>query len=174
MATHRIPIAIHRSDSTVPLDLISNQITAATTPSVGDLLAYVLTDGGSDVGVYVGFSVPKNYVGSPALISRGLIDGAPGASEVLGFGFQKRASAHGESGDGTFDSEQTASATIGSSGDGHADEDVVEESIALTAGDYAVDDDVFGYFFLDASATTYAGNFLLYAVRGLFFEYADA
>lgn len=175
MATHRIPLAILRPDSIVPLDLIANQITEAASPSVGDLLAYVLADAGADEGVWVKFTVPKNYVGSPSLIVRGMLDGAPAAGDDLGFGFRKRAVADNEVADGTFDAEQTTQNTdIGSTGSNYSDEDEYEASITLTAGDYAVDDSVFGYFFIDATGTTYVGNFLLYAEDSLFFQYADA
>jgi len=173
MATHRIPIAILRPDSAVPVDLIANQITEATTPSVGDLLSFVLADGGADVGVYTKFTIPKNYVGSPFLIVRGLLDGAPGAADVLGFSFRKRAVADNESADGTFDAQEIASATIGSNGSSHSDEDELEEVISLTAGDYAIDDSVLGHLTIDVSATTYAGNLLLYAEDSLFFQYND-
>jgi hypothetical protein len=172
MATHRIN-ALHNvvPDSGVSLQLASNQLTVAAAPSVGGQTCYVMADGGSDIGLQGSFKVPKNYVGSPTLVITGILDGAPGASDVLGFGVRKRAVAHGESADGTFDAEQTASATIGSSGDGHGDEDEIEEAISLTAGDYAVDDTVHWHAFIDASTTTYTGNFLLTAVE---FEYADA
>lgn len=174
MATHRIPVAIIKPDSGCPLDLVSNQITAAASPSVGDLLAYVLADGGSDEGLYIKFSIPKNYVGSPKLIVRGVLDGAPGAAHVLAFSFRKRAIADNEAADGAFDAEQTSSATIGSGGSNHSDEDVVEQSITLTAGDYAVDDDVYGYIAIDASVNDYTGNVLLIAEDSILFEYADA
>jgi hypothetical protein len=172
MATHRINIMSNLAlDSGVFPDLVSNQITEAAAPSVGGQNCFVLADGGSDEGLQGSFKVPKNYVGAPALVLTGILDGAPGASDVLGFGFRKRAVAHGESADGTLDAEQIASATIGSSGDGHADEDEIEEVITLTAGDYAVDDTVHWYAFIEAGSTTYTGNFLLTAVE---FEYADA
>lgn len=172
MATHRLNVwGGIKPDSGVPLDLVSNQITAATAPSVGNLLCYVLADGGSDEGGYVFIDVPKNYVGTPKLVFRGILDGAPSAATVLAFGCRKRAYTSNESADGTFDAEQTASATIGSNGSGHSDEDFVELSITLTAGDYAVDDQVALYAYLDASANDYAGNVLW---TGLDFEYADA
>lgn len=173
MATHRIPVAIIKPDAGVPLDLVSNQITAAATPSIGDLLAYVVADGGADEGLFIKFTVPKNYVGTPKLVVRGILDGAPGASSVLAFTFRKRAVANNEAADGTFDAEQTSSATIGSSGSNHSDEDVVEQSITLTGGDYAVDDDVYGYIAIDASVNDYAGNVLLTSEDSIFFEFAD-
>jgi hypothetical protein len=171
MATFRKPIQIVKPDANVFPDLVANQITEAASPSIGDLIAYVMADGGADEGVYVRFSIPKNYVGSPVLVVRGILDGTPGASETLGFGFRKRAVANNESADGSFDAEQTASETIGSSGTNHADEDFYEETISLTAGDYAVDDEVFGYLYLDTSGTTYGGSFLL---TSLYLQYADA
>jgi hypothetical protein len=172
MATHRFPaLNDPKPDTGVFTSLVSAQITAATSPSIGDQFCWVMADGGADEGLHFWFSIPKNYVGSPVLVIRGVLDGAPGASDTLGFGFRKRAVANNEAADGTFDAEQTVSSTIGSSGSNHADEDEIELSITLTAGDYAVDDMVYGYLYIDASGTTYAGNFLL---KGVFLQYADA
>lgn len=159
-------------ESTVFPDLVANQITEATAPSVGSQLCYVMADGGADEGIYVSFQIPKNYVGTPKIVLKGILDGAPGAGDDLGFGFRKRAVANNESSDGTFDAEQTVQNTdIGSTGSNFSDEDLYEASIALTAGDYAVDDIVHGYVYIDASGTTYAGNVLLVSVE---FEYTDA
>jgi hypothetical protein len=171
MATHRVPVAIVRPDAGCPLDLIASQITEAATPSIGDLLAYVLADGGTDEGVWIKFTVPKNYVGTPVLVIRGMLDGAPSAGHDLGFGFRKRAVADNESADGSFDAEQTFQSLDIST---HADEDEFEATITLTGGDYAVDDSVFGYVYIDASGTTYTGNFLLYSEDSIFFQYADS
>jgi hypothetical protein len=172
MATFRKPVRIDQPDSGVPLDLVSNQITAATAPSVGNLRCYVLADGGSDEGVYCRFTIPKNYVGSPAVVIRGILDGAPSNGDDLGFSFRKRAVADNESADGTFDAEQTTQNTdIGGTGSAYSNEDLYATSITLTAGDYAVDDEVYGYLAIDASGTTYTGNFLLTSIE---FQYADA
>lgn len=172
MATFRKPLPVVHVDAGVFPDLVGNQITASAGPaSVAPQIAYVMADGGSDEGVHVRFGIPKNYVGSPVLVVRGILDGAPGASDTLGFGFRKRAVANNEAADGAFDAEQVVSATIGSSGSAHADEDLFELTITLTAGDYAVDDEVFGYLFIDASGTTYAGNVLVTSIE---FQYADA
>jgi hypothetical protein len=165
-----VPVAIIRPDAGCPLDLIANQITEAASPSVGDLLAYVLADGGTDEGVYVKWTVPKNYVGTPVLVIRGILDGAPGAGDDLAFGVRPRAVADNEAADGTFDAEQTAQVTDLST---WADEDEYEETITLT-GTYAVDDSVYAYVFIDASGTTYAGNFLLLAEDSIFFQFSDA
>lgn len=173
MATIRRPVQILGMDSTVFPALISTQITSATAPSIGNLPAYVLNETGSvDEGVYVRFKIPKNFVSAPKLVITGVLDGTVGATDTLGFGFRKRASANNEAADGTFDAEQTTTATIGSTGgSSHSDEDLYETSITLTAGDYAVDDQVSGYLYIDASGNTYTGNFLLTAIE---FEYADA
>src|SRR3990172_4223984 len=169
MAVHRVPVAILRPDSTVPLDLIANQVCEAASPSVGDLLVYVLV-GGTDEGVWVKWTVPKNYVGTPVLVIRGMLDGAPGAGDDLAFGVRPRAVADNEAADGTFDAEQTAQVTDLST---WTNEDEYEETITLT-GTYAVDDSVFAYVYIDASGTTYVGNFLLYAEDSIFFQYSDA
>jgi hypothetical protein len=172
MATHRIPILNNfKPETGVPLSLVGSQITAAAAPSIANQFCYVLSDAGADRGGNGDFMVPKNYVGSPSFIYRGILDGAPGASDTLGVGVRKRAVANNEAADGTFDAEQVTGPTIGSGGSGHADEDEIEVSISLTAGDYAVDDKVYYYAFIDASGTSYAGNFLL---TGLYFQYADA
>jgi len=167
-----MPVEICNQDSGVPFDLVSNQITSATAPSVGTQTCWVLADGGTDEGVYVKFSIPKNYVGTPKIVIKGILDGTPSAGDDLGFGFRKRAVADNESADGTFDAEQTTQNTdIGSTGTNHANEDIYMTTLDLTAGDYAVDDEVYGYLYIDASGTTYAGNFLLTTVE---LQYADA
>lgn len=173
MATHRMSILGGEvPDSTVPLDLVSNQITAAAAPSVGNNLAYVLADGGADEGIRGRFTIPKNFVSGAKIVVKGILDGAPSAGDDLAFGIRKRAVANNEAADGTYDAEQTAqNADIGSTGTNHANEDLFEISITLTDGDYAVDDEVFFYAYIDASGTTYTGNFLL---TDLQFEFADA
>lgn len=173
MATFRLPIlgANTKPDSGVFPDTIGNQITEATAPSIGTQLCFVLADGGADEGLYGNFSVPKNFVGSGAIVARGVLDGAPGAADTLGFAVRGHAVAHGEAADATYAAEDAASATIGSNGDAHSDEDEVEEVITLSnIGTLSVDDTVYFYFYIDASGTSYAGNFLL---TGLFFQYTD-
>lgn len=171
MATHRKPVQVVNLDAGVFPDLVSNQLTTAAAPSIGTQTAFVMADGGSDEGAHVRFSVPKNYVGTPKLVIRGALDGAPGASDTLGFGVRKKAVAPNEAADGTYDAEVAASVTVGSSGLAYSDEDLFEVTIDLTAGDFAVDDEVFAYVYLDASGTTYAGNVLVTSIE---FQYADA
>jgi hypothetical protein len=172
MATHRIRAKIVGADTGVPLDYVGNQITAVAAPSVTNQPCWVLADGGSDEGVSVRFEVPQNYVGTPVLVIKGILDGAPSNGDDLGFGFRKRAVADNEAADGTYDAEQTFQSTdIGSTGSNHANEDVFVASITLTGADYAAGDTVFGNAYIDASGTTYTGNFLLTEVL---FQYADA
>lgn len=174
MLTHRIPVAIIKADAGCPVDLISNQITASTTPSIGDLLAYVLADpGATDEGLWVKWTVPKNYAGTPRIVFRGILDGAPGAADILAFGVRKRAVANNISADVQFDAEILGNSVIGSNGSGHSNEDEFELSFALT-GSYAVDDSVYAYAFIDGSVVTYAGNVLLVTDDCIFFEYNDA
>lgn len=170
MATHYLPFAFNALESGAFPTPIGTQITA--TNEIGNQMATVLADGGADLGGYGRFKVPANYVGTPVIVIEGYIDGAPGASDVLGFGVTGLPLAPGEAGDQAYGSEDIASATIGSSGDAHSDEDLVRETIALSnIGTLAAGDEVQVYVFIDASATTYAGNYLL---TGLYFQYEDA
>ena len=163
----RTPITIQYPESGVSLVTVGSQITEATAPSVGTNTCYVLADGGSDEGVYCHFHVPEDYSSGPEIVIRGILDGGPSASHTLGFGYREHIAADNETADGTFATAQLASATIGSNGSSHANEDACEEVITATAT-YAAGDDVWCYIFIDASATSYTGNFLL---TGLYFEY---
>lgn len=159
-------------ESGVFLDRVGNQITAVAAPSVGSQLAVVMADGGSDEGFYDNFEVKKNYVGTGKIIVKGILDGAPGAADTLGFGFRGRPVADNEAADGTYNAEDIASATIGSNDLNYSNEDMLEMSITLSnLGTLAVDDTVYYYFYIDASATSYTGNFLLTSLE---FEYSDA
>lgn len=172
MATFRKSVQIVATDAIVFPDLVANQITAGTAPSVGNLIAYVHDcDNAADNGVYCHVNIPKNYVGTPKIIVKGILDGAPGATNTLGFALRKRAVANDESADGTFDAEEGATAAIiGSSGLNYSDEDLLDMALALTAGDFAVDDLVYFFVYTNVSANSYAGNFLLQSVE---FEWTD-
>jgi hypothetical protein len=162
-----------RPDSGVFLDIIGNQITAAASPSVGDELAWVLNDAGANEGLHGSFVVPDNYSSStnPTIEIHAILDGAPGANDVLSFGFRKRVVADNGAADGTLDAEQTVSVTIGSAGQGYADEDVIVLSITLTGSEYAASRDVSYYVYVHATNTTYTGNVL---VRDVLFRYTAA
>lgn len=172
MATHRLSILANEiPDTGVPLDAVANQIAAAASPSVGDLLCYVFGSG-ADEGLKLHFKVPKNYVGTPKIVVTGILDGSPGASDTLQVSWRKRAVAQNEAADGTFDAEQTGTQrTIGSNGEAFSDEDLIEMAISATGGDFAVDDQVYCHVYIDDGSSSYAGNFLVIDIE---FEYADA
>ena len=164
MATHELPIIgpTMLPESGVFLDRIGNQITA--TNEIGNQLAVVMADGGSDEGFYGSFNVPQNYVGTPVIVVRGIIDGAM-SSVTLQFGIQGITKDHGEATDVAYSTEDT-----GNESSDHADEDLVEVTISLSNfSGFAVGDTVFYYFYIHASGD-YAGNFLL---TDLLFRYAD-
>lgn len=171
MATKRIPIL---GASTVPdssgdcfPDAVVNQLSLASAP--GNEMCFVMVDpnGGGDHGLYGKFSVPQDYSGSPVLVIRGILDGAP-TTTAIAFGFQGKPLADDEAYDAALATQDIASASSVS----QSDEDVYEETITLTnLGTLAAADDVDFFFFIDDSVHTFTGNFLL---TGLFFQYADS
>lgn len=121
---------------------------------------------GSDIGGELAFTVPQNYVGSPVLVIRGVLDGTP--ANVLAFGAQQLSRADSESVDAAYEAEDTAS---NSTWTGYADEDMYEETITLTpAAAYLPGDMVFTDFYRDDSVDTTTFNFLL---TDLLFQYSD-
>jgi hypothetical protein len=172
MATKRLDISPGmdvRLDTGVFLDVISNQITPATSPSVGQMVAVVLADNSTDEGWHDRFEIPQEYVNTPKVIVKGILDGAPGASDSIAFGFRYRAVATNEAADGTLGAEDKVTLAIGSGS--YSDEDHFEASVTLTSG-FAAGDDVYFYFYLDVTTgTSYSGNVL---ITGLDFEFVDA
>ena len=165
MATHELPIIGHTvmPQSGVYWDKVGNQVTA--TNEFGNQLSIVMADGGTDEGFYGSFTVPQNYVGTPKVVVKGILDGAM-SSVTLQFGIQGITKADNEAVDAAYSAEDT-----GNNSDDHADEDLVVVTITLSNfTGFAVGDTVFYYFFIDATGT-YAGNFLL---TDLLFQYADA
>lgn len=140
-------------------DLIKNQIT--TTNKIGEVQCIVLSDGASDVGLHGSFKVPENYASAPVIVIRGVLDGAPSAAHILGFGINGISIDDNEAADASTSSDDLASATIGSNGSNHADEDFFEETIALSNLSVAVGETVYFQFFIDISITDYTGNFLM-------------
>ncbi len=157
-------------ESTIFIDRVGNRITAATAPSVGEQACLVMPSSlAADAGIYGDFPVPADYSSAPKIRITYILDGAPGASDVVQFGYRDRAVADNESADGTYAAEKTGSSTVGSSGDNYGDEDVVVEEITLTAGDYAAGDRVFYYLYYDNGSVTFGGDVL---VIDLEFEYS--
>lgn len=171
MATLRKTCTITGLDAAVEPCRIATHL-SLTNATIGNQTGYLVVDAGSDVGLHCRVEIPKNYVGSPVLVVRGILDGAPGASDTLGFGCTGIARADNETVDAAYGSEDAASATIGSGGTAHSDEDQYEETITLTnLGAPAVDDTLYLYVYLDASATSYAGNFIFTSIQ---LQYSDA
>lgn len=169
MATFDYPII---GPTTLPasgvwFDRVGNQIAAAN--EVGNQLCIVMEAVGADEGFYGSFNVPQNYVGTPVIVVKGILDGAPGANVDLGFAIQGIAIADNESADQAYNAEDAAQDT---DIDDYVDEDLYEETISLSNfGTLAAGDTALFYFIIDDSGTTYAGNFLL---TDLIFRYADA
>lgn len=122
---------------------------------------------GSDIGFEVAFTVPQNYAGTPVLVIKGVLDGAP--ANVLAFGAQQLSRDDNEAVDTVYEAEDTAS---NSTWTDYADEDMYEETITLTpAAAYVVGDTVLLKFYRDDSVDTTTFNFLL---TDLLFQYADS
>lgn len=167
MATHRLPIMgfATKPDVGAFFAPINTQIAAGNVDG-GELALVLDCDPASDIGCRGSFHVPKNYVGSPVLVIRGIIDGTVGTEDIH-TGMTLLGRADNEAYDTAHEAEDTASFQSNS----YTDEDVFEETIALTVT-LAVDDDVNYHFYIDSSpATPFTGNIL---VTGLFFQYSDA
>lgn len=122
---------------------------------------------GSDIGFELSFTVPQNYVGSPVLVIKGVLDGTP--ASVLAFGAQQLSREDSESVDTAYEAQDLAE---NSTWTGYADEDMYEETLALTpAAAYVVGDTIFLWFFRDDSQDTTTFDFLL---TDLLFQYSDA
>lgn len=165
MATHTIPII---SQNMLPqsgafFDRIGNQITAAN--EIGNQLALVLNDPGTDEGFYDSFRVPDNYVGTPKILMVGVLDGAM-TTVTLGIGIKGLPLVDNEVADAAYSTEDIGNITAD-----HADEDLVTVSITLSNLVPVAGDELFYYFFIDSNVTTFTGNVL---VTGVYFQYADA
>lgn len=164
MATFRKRVQISKPDSLTYPDLVANHITSSN--EIDNILVYVLSEGASDSGVYFHVEIPKNYVGSPKLIAKGIYDAVGGTT--FAFTTKGIVVADNETVDAAFGTEDTGSFTVAS----YSDKDKVEVSITLTnLSAPAVDDTYFGFFGVDVTANDATGNFLLYSLE---FEYADA
>ena len=170
MATHDLPIlglaTVPDTSGDVSIAPISTELALANAP--GNELCVVLPAAATisaDTGFYGRFTIPQNYVGTPVLVIRGILDGAP-SSLVIAFGVQMKPLADNEAFDVVLEAQGIASASSVS----QVDEDVYEETISL-GNTFAVADGVNYFFFIDDSAHTYTGKFLL---TGLFFRYNDA
>ncbi len=123
--------------------------------------------GAGDEGFESSFPIPQDYVSTPEVVIRYIIDGTP--ANVVAFGFQQIRRADSDPFDAAYEAEDIAS---NSTWTGYADEDLVEEIITLTpATAFVKGDDVPYFFFIDDDVHTFTGNALLLSLR---FRYSDA
>ena len=170
MATHDLPIlgAMTVPDNSGTCYFQPLETAVATTAA--NLLNLVLTmefPTGSDLGVYGKFNIPQNYVDTPLLVIRGVIEGT---ANTLAFGIECVGGvADSETVDAAFETEDLANNATWT---GYADEEMYEETIAMTpAAAYVPGDEVFYHFFRDDSVDDTTFDF---HVTGLFFRYNDA
>lgn len=168
MATQTIPDIINH---TVSLDAgiypakVNDMMTVT---NGGEDMCIVMADGGAvDVGLNGSFVVPTDYAGSPVLLIRGVIDAAATPTGVLAFGMNILGRSDSELYDTAKDGEDTASISTWT---GYIDEDYLVLSMTLSTPTLVAGESVNYEFYLDDSALTYAGNFLL---KSLGFQYSD-
>lgn len=133
-----------------------------------NLACVIEAPAGADIGVYGHFHVPAEYSSTPKIRVTGILDGAPGESVVLAFGFQHNFLADNETVDTAYETAELWQQTIGSNGGNYSDEDVVIMLSDALTGTIAAGDWVPYWFFRDDSADDYAGKFLL---TGLEFDF---
>lgn len=165
MTTHRLPLAFGRPDAGVYISALDSEL--SLTNAKRQLCLVMPAPSGSDIGAETVFTVPANYVGTPKLVLRGIIDGTP--ANVFGIGAQLLERNLSDSIDTAYEGEDTAS---NSTWTGYADEDEYELAITLTpSAAFTVLRQVYIRYYRDDSVDTQTINFLL---TGLYFEFADA
>jgi hypothetical protein len=122
--------------------------------------------GGGDVGFYGKFTIPQDYVDTPVLVIRGILEGV---SNTIGFGLQQTGGiADNEAVDIAYEAEDLASVAAS----GWSAEDMFEETITITpSAAYVAGDEVFFFFYREDGADDQTTEFYL---TGLFFRYNDA
>lgn len=167
MATHEIPIAfVPDASGDVFPEPMESALTLGTATFGTTECVTILAPTGTDIGVYFKIPVPQNYVGSPAIVIRGVI---AQAASTLAFGVQQVSREDSESVDVAYEAEDTASNATWT---GYAAEDQYEESVALTpTAAYVAGDTIYGFCYRDDSVDTQTGEFHL---TELLFSYSDA
>jgi hypothetical protein len=129
----------------------------------------MLKDAAADCGVFLGFTIPKNYVGSAKIVT---VYSSTGTSGNAYLGVTYRA----VGGDDTESLDQTGSqeaVTPTAAAAPSAAHERKEHNLTLTAANLAVDDFVEAFVFRDNDngSETLAADVI---VHDLLFEYADA
>lgn len=166
MATLQMPILNHtlNFDGGVYSSTMVAEMSLTNSKATGVIVMPYPT--GTDIGLMGAFTLPQNYVGTPKVVIRCIIDGTP--ANVLAFGFQQICIDDNDSADVAYEAEDTAS---NSTWTGYADKDLYEEIIDITpTATYNPGDVVFWYLYRDDSVDTTTYNVLLI---DLLFQYAD-
>jgi len=168
MATHRIPIlgwpTVPDGSGEVFFEPYSNK----ATNDVWDRLICVFNDTATRIGLRGGFTIPKNYVGSPKII---VVWTATATTGDVEWDFDYRA----VGGNDTESLDQTGtqeSVNINDTAPSAAHERM-EASLTLTAGNLSIDDEIEFEIFRDGVD---AGDTMTAAaiVFSILFEYTDA
>ncbi len=168
MATHRIPILGWATVPDASGNVFLEPYDVKATNDVWDRLVVIFNDTSTRIGLKGGFTVPKNYVGSPKIVvvwtSTAITNDA-----VWDFDYRAVGGNDSESLDQTGTQE---SVTVTDTAPGAAHRRL-EALMSLTAGNLAVDDEVEFELFRDGAAggDTMAAAAIVFAVL---FEYADA
>ena len=168
MATQRIPILGIGTSVGTSGDVFLESYTVKATNDVWKRLVVIFNDTANRNGLSGGFSVPKNYVGSPKIIVVWTTTATTGDVE---WDFDYRA----VGGDDTESLDQTGTQETVNQNDTapSAAHERLEAVLALTAGNFAIDDEVTFELFRDGTdaGDTMAAAAILF---GLIFEYSDA
>lgn len=168
MATHRISILGHNTVPDNSGSVFFEPYTVKATNDVWGLLAAIFNDTATRIGLRGAFNVPKNYVGSAAIIVVWTSTAITGDVE---WDFDYRA----VGGDDAESLDQASAQESVNQNDTapSATDERMEASLALTASNLAVDDTVEFELFRDG---TDAGDTMAAAavVFDVLFQYADA
>ncbi len=166
MATHRIPILSGNTYPDTSGNCYLNPYNNLATNDIWRQLHWNFANPSADIKLYGAFNVPKNYVGTAALI---VVWTSTVTSGNFGIEFAYRAVGGNDS--ESLD-QNTAQETVNTTdvAPGATDRRM-EISLSLTSANLAADDTVEYYFARDDSADTLAG---IVQVVDLFFQYSDA
>lgn len=170
MATHDIPILGFATLPDSSGNVFFQALETALVTTAANLLnlGFVMPDpGAADEGLFGKFNIPQNFVASPRLVIRGVLNGTP--ANTLAFGLQQTGGiAPSETVDVAYETEDTANNAVWT---GFVDEDLYEEIITITpASAYVAGDEVFYFFYRDGSVDDATFQFVL---TGLFLRYND-
>lgn len=168
MATHRIPILGWGSLPDTSGDVFFEPYPIKATNDVFGRLVLIFQDTATRIGIHGGFTVPKNYVGTPKII---VVWTSTATSGDVEWDFDYRA----VGGDNTESLDQATvqeAVNLNDTAPGAAHRRL-EVGLTLTAGNFAIDDEVEFQLFRDG---TDAGDTMAAAaiVFNVLFEYTDA